>query len=583
MKNKTAIIILSVLVLVAIFLRLISAQHSNIITDESVFAVRAINFLSSGMYSTIDQAPLHLALVDISEKLFGVHGWSSRLPNILLGGLAVILIYLIVRELGDRKWALFSATLFAFSPYSILFNIEPDMTAIFFVLLSVLFYLKALRKDIKYLTYSFFFLGIASLAKLISLFILPAYLFGFIYYYGKKEHNPLLLVESGKIKLKRHGVKKLLWSIILLLIAFSPVLVYNFLLYVHTGLPDLIFARSLGFSGYDKYFGEDLRSWTFASNFSVIWIFVKRLWSFETILLFTSVLGTIYSFARKKKENIVLFTAFLCILFFISGTAGTSKSHYLFLTPFLAILGGYALTELLNKAKDGIKDHPKILLGITAAILIFSSTILVHNKALQPEGMVELREEAKKMENNALVIVDSRIYRGNIAWNFHDKHYVESQYFPQVHQILNDQNLSKVAAPVYFVECIQDDCGWGRGIKENKPIQDLNERLVTSFNEGAIEVIEVPGKQYSFKVYKSMIGVPPEIYDVVDNTHEFMFYSVGWKDPSKNIDHYTINSALLITIHYAEKIIFYLLLLIALVSPYLVFRMLRKELKSAEE
>src|SRR3989344_7999762 len=120
------------------------------------------------MYSTIDQAPLHLALVDLSERIFGVSGWSSRLPNILFGGLAVFLIYLIVREFGDRKWALLSALLFAISPFSILFNIEPDMTAIFFMLLSILFFIKALHKDQKYLPYSFFFLGVATLAKLIA-------------------------------------------------------------------------------------------------------------------------------------------------------------------------------------------------------------------------------------------------------------------------------------------------------------------------------------------------------------------------------------------------------------------------------
>ena len=578
MKNKT-LLILGVIFILAVLLRAISAQHSNVITDESVFAVRSINFLSSGMYSTIDQAPLHLALVDLSERIFGVSGWSSRLPNILFGGLAVFLIYLIVREFGDRKWALLSALLFALSPFSILFNIEPDITAIFFMLLSILFFIKALHKDQKYFLYSFFFLGVATLAKLIALFILPAYIIGLVYYHWKRDSNPLFTTSTGKIKFKRAGIKTLLWASLLLLIAFSPILIYNILLHIHTGLPDLIFARSLGFSGYDQYFGPELRTWSFASNLKVMWIFIQRLWSFDTILLFSSLVGIVYSVIRKKKENIILLIAFFGILFFISGTAGTSKSHYLFLTPFLAILGGYAFAEILQK----FKNQQAVFIAVTVLLLAFSSVILIHNKILQPEGMVELREEAKKMENNALVIVDSRIYRGNIAWNFHDKHYVESQYFPQVHQILNDQNLSKVTAPVYFVECIQDDCGWGRGIKENKEVQELNEGLVALFKEGAVEVIDVPGKQYSFKIYKTMMMVHPDVYIAVDGTHQFMFYSVGWEDQTQNIDHFTITSPSLKALHFLGKILFYLLLALSLASVYLVYKLLRNELKTAPE
>lgn len=577
MKYKT-LIILTVIFILAVLLRAISAQHSNVITDESVFAVRSINFLSSGMYSTIDQAPLHLALVDLSERAFGVSGWSSRLPNIIFGGLAIFLIYLIVCEFGDRKWALLSAALFAFSPFSILFNIEPDMTAIFFTLLSILFFMKALRKDLKYLLYSFFFLGVAALAKLIALFILPAYIIGLAYYW-KKDSNLVFTIDNGKIKFKRQGIKILLWAGVLLLLAFSPILIYNLLLYIHTGLPDLIFARSLGFSGYDQYFGPELRTWSFASNLNVIWIFVKRLWSYDTILLFSSLIGLIYSFARKKKENIVLFIAFLFILFFISGTAGTSKSHYLFLTPFLSILGGYALSEILQKFKSQFPTFITVII----ILLAFSSVILVHNKMFQPEGMIGLREEAKKMENNALVIVDSRIYRGNIAWNFHDKHYVESQYFPQVYQMLNDQNLSKVTAPVYFVECIQNDCGWGRGLKENKPVQELNEQLVAIFKEAAIETKEVPGKQYSFNIYKTMMMVPPEVYDAIEGTHEFMFYSVGWKDNTKHLDHYTLTSFPYKALNYLGKALFYLLLVISLASLYLVYKLVRNELQAAEQ
>ena len=42
------------------------------------------------------------------------------------------------------------------------------------------------------------------------------------------------------------------------------------------------------------------------------------------------------------------------------------------------------------------------------------------------------------------------------------------------------EGISGEARPidVYFVECVNDDCGWGQGIKDNEGVQKLNEDLV---------------------------------------------------------------------------------------------------------
>ena len=92
--NKTALW-LALILTIALVLRFIVAYNSLVLTDETVFAVRAINFLSSGMYSTIDQVPLHLAFVDLAEKIFGVSGWSARMANIIFGAFSILAIYLL--------------------------------------------------------------------------------------------------------------------------------------------------------------------------------------------------------------------------------------------------------------------------------------------------------------------------------------------------------------------------------------------------------------------------------------------------------------------------------------------------------
>lgn len=571
--TKRVVLILLFIFVVAFVVRFIAADNSHILTDETSFAVKAIHFLSSGMYSTLDQVPLHLALVDISERIFGVSGWSSRLPNIIFGAAAIFLIFLIVRQFGDKKWALLAAFLFALSPYSILFNIETDMTAIFFLLFSVFFYIKALH-DLRYLKHSLFFLGLAALAKMIALFILPAYLIGLLYVSQSSEQNIFIRYKEKRIQIQKQGLKKVGMAILLLLLGMSPILIYNFLLYLHKGLVDLIFARSLGITVYDQYFGNSLRSWSFASNIDVLTTVVKRLWTFDAFIFVGFLLGSVFTFLHKKKENFFFMITIFMIAFLLSGTSGTSKSHYIFIIPFLAIIASYGILQVAQKLR-----FPQALSILIAVALLLSSYTLYHNKFHEHEGVLELREETIKFEKNALVIVDSRLYNGNIAWNFHDTHYLESQYFPQLQQIMKNEENQLVSAPIYFIECVNDDCGWGRGIKENQEVQGLNEQLVDLFRKDALSMIEVPGKQYSFTIYKVQGKIPANTFEVIEDTHQFFFYSVGWEDMTKNFDYYEITSFPLKVIDFFGLILLYGAILCAFWSLYLLYTLTRTEVK----
>ncbi len=573
MEKKTTLIILISIFILAFVLRFLASQHTHILTDETAFAVRSLNFLSSGKYSTVDQAPLHLALVDISERIFGVSGWSSRLPNIFLGAFAIFVIYLILTEFGKERGGLIAAFLFAISPYSTIFNIETDMTSIFFLLLSILFLMKALRKNFAYLQLSFLFLGIAALSKLIALFVFPVYIVAIIYYLRKKKEN-LISFKEGKIHFNKQAVKVILISLLLLGLALSPILIYNILLYVHKDLVDLIFARSLGIDAYNQFFGEKFKEWSFISNIGIIGIVAARMWTYDMFITITFILGLIVACVQKKKEHLFFLLCILSIVFLLSGTSGSSKSHYIFIIPLMAIISGYCIDFVMRKW------NPKVIVGIFLVVaVILSGYQLSKEKIFEKASIIQLREVTKDFEESAVVIVDSRIYTGNIAWNFYDTHYIESRYFPQLLEIVEGSKGQKTQVPIYFIECVPDDCGWGRGLKENKEVQEFNEKMVDLFTKNSVEIKEVSGVQYSFKIYKMSGQLPSEAYSFVDASHRFLFNGVGWVDQTKDFDYFVIKSPFWKLIDWIGRLVFYVTILLSFGSIYLVYRLVKKDIK----
>lgn len=142
--TKTQLCLLLIF-LIALIFRTAVAFNLDPGTDEMIYSVMGLDFISSGQLSTIGQIPLYFYTLDLIYKIFDLEIWTMRLLNIVLGSLAVVLLYFIGKELFDTKTGLLSAFLFAVSSYAISYNIEPDMVSIFFSLLSFLF----LSKDSK--------------------------------------------------------------------------------------------------------------------------------------------------------------------------------------------------------------------------------------------------------------------------------------------------------------------------------------------------------------------------------------------------------------------------------------------------
>src|SRR3989344_6621083 len=237
MKIKKITLLLLLIFLLALALRIFAAAKVDVSTDEMIYSLLPLDIISAGRLGTVEQSPLYFYLADVGYTLFG--GLSpivARLPSIIFGSLAIFLIYLLSLELfKSEKAGLLSAFLFALSGYALEYNIEMDMTAFFFMLLSILFFLKALKQEkaeFYYLAAASF--GLAVLVKNIVALFVPAYVLAYFLSKGKEK------------ALDKYSLKTILTSVLIFLVVLLPVFSYNYLVYKEKGITDYYFSNILG-------------------------------------------------------------------------------------------------------------------------------------------------------------------------------------------------------------------------------------------------------------------------------------------------------------------------------------------------
>ncbi len=115
--------------------------------------------------------------------IFGLNEFSVRLPSMLFGGLSVVFLYLIVKELsGDKKWALISSLLLAISPWHLFLSriaLEANLALSFF-LCGLLLLSKGLNKSILLIPASLLF-GFSIFTYNSARIFVPLFLLFFIF------------------------------------------------------------------------------------------------------------------------------------------------------------------------------------------------------------------------------------------------------------------------------------------------------------------------------------------------------------------------------------------------------------------
>lgn len=169
--------------------------------DEASFGYDAYSILKTGKDQWGNSLPLVLkSFGDYKSPLYsyisvpfvalmGLNTLAVRLPNVIIGTLSVLAIYLLTREIfKSKKWlAIASALFLAVNPWSIMLGrgaFEANLIT-FFLPMGIYFFLKGLEKE-KYLIWSGVFLGLNLFTYHSAKLITPLVILGLIIIFWKK-------------------------------------------------------------------------------------------------------------------------------------------------------------------------------------------------------------------------------------------------------------------------------------------------------------------------------------------------------------------------------------------------------------
>jgi len=571
--------------IIGFILRSIIAINLSPNADEMVYATHAIDIIKSGLLQEMHGLPIWFYLTDLAYRIFGVNLFSGRFLSILFGALSPIILYFLSREFFSRKTSIIAAFILAFSPFHILMSLaEQDVTMMFFILLASYFFIKGIKNQNKkqYILTTIFF-SIAILIKPIAITFFPAFVVFLIYYYNK---NKIKILSKDNIILS-------LKLVVILILMMAPILTFNYLLYKDKGLVDLQFAR---FTGTAKETYASIANTIEPFSFSKLLIsadggkpgFIQGLnmfYIYGPVIFFLAIIGLYFTYKKNKIAFNLLILMFIFTFLFLSGTS-LLQWHFSFALPLFSIFAANTIIFANNKIEKYLKlDKKKILTVILILILISSLWIITKNGGFRGKNEVTKMMSYTKdfIPDDSLVIVDSRIYRGRIAWMFNDKHYLESTLLQNVFTNIDQLPGQQETVKTVIIECITDDCGWGT-ITSQKEFNQSTEEIINSFRNNSIEKIVITNNYNEpyFRVYETQLILKKSVLALADTTHSWFFYPVRYKDKERIILSYETKNIFDNGLDKIAHLILYLEILIALSSililGYLLYKDYRKEI-----
>lgn len=379
---------------------------------------------------------------------------------------------------------------------------------------------------------------------------------------------------------------------LLIILLYSPIFIYNYFLYITKGITDVYFAQYFninkqiysGLLGYDQGFSF-LNALT--GSFNAI---KSMLFNLDPIVTGLGILGIFLIFKYKHEIYAKIIVIIIVITFFLQSGSNQLTTHYTNYIPLLAIFAAFSLVFIEDKFKESYKN---VLVIILTAILFANILFLPVNEPTinyltSKSANIQMRDFAiSNIEDNAIVIADSRIYRGRIAWMFNDKFYIESNLLGELEANINKTGGKTVGANVYFVECAVDDCGWGTISNDqlNKTSESIvsifrsNSPLIATFNGGG-GYNEENGIPY-YNIYKTRINIKPDIYAYIQSTHDWFYYPLRYFKDS--FDTYKVDGFLNNIIDLFGHIVLYFSIILSLLTVIYLFYLLKKDDGGTEE
>ncbi|MFA6322047.1 MAG: glycosyltransferase family 39 protein [Candidatus Buchananbacteria bacterium] len=341
--KKPSIIFLLAIIFLALFFRFYALGQNDLLGDDGHYAFRALGWLdylaSNTQTAPIqwfghipwwanlsfhDHPPVMFLLQHVSFKFLGPTALAARLPVALFSLMAVIVFFYLMKKSKGEWPAIFAAGLLAISTHAVWVSRLSlnDGLVLSFEIVALFFLYQFIGQAQGRNLYGWaIFVGLALLSKYTAAFLLPA---GLIY---------LIVWRREVFK------KKEIWLVgIMLLIVLSPIIIYNFQIYITRGHFDACLSHMVGMRPNDFSLIKDR-----VVNFNLVNNFVaeiKSLYGACSFLFFllklTGLIYLLVKLGRKKAddfEKLVVITILSIMAMFLF--MGPASRYFSIIDPWL--------------------------------------------------------------------------------------------------------------------------------------------------------------------------------------------------------------------------------------------------------
>jgi len=311
-----------------------------------------ITYLTYYPKLTVYYPPFFHLLITFSYFIFGVSFFSARMVELSFSILSLLSVYLLGKELFDKKVGLLSTIILMTSPLFVFWSrdILIDVPLIFFFSITTFFYLRWLRKkDTRFFILSIITGSLGVLTKWQSLLMFPILFLYILFVYRKK-------------------LKQLILAFILTALIICPYLfvsykIDSFSLQYRAGT---LTGESMNFPQWNE-----LRGWTY---YIEALLFDQFFFPFSLLIFFSFIY---YLFKGKKHRKFILIWILIFYLFFVY----YSDKRARFTMPYLPIFSIVFSAVFFNFIKQ-YKKFAKPLLGLLIFLILaqsyYSFSLLPH-------------------------------------------------------------------------------------------------------------------------------------------------------------------------------------------------------------
>ncbi|MFH1788617.1 MAG: glycosyltransferase family 39 protein [Candidatus Altiarchaeota archaeon] len=374
-KYRT-LISLSIILLVSAFFRIhnLSINPNGFYHDEASNGYDAYSILETGRDRYGVLFPLFTrSFGDYDDTLyrfitapftgvFGLNEFAVRLPAAIIGVLTVFVVYLLSKELFDKKVAFLSAFLLAVNPWHVQFSRAGYGTIMwpFFFCIGLFFFEKSLRNQ-RYLIYSASAFAITLNTYMAARVFIPLFVFGLTLMHWKrlKKIKSSILIASA--------------------IIFSLIFLYDF---QHWMTPEgmsrtsqvlttTVTVKTL-VSNYLSYFTPEF---LFLNGSPYLRYGLQGFGELHFFELITVLAGVALLFTEIKQKHMILILWLFLYPIPAALTAGKHPGRSFVGAPLFAILSAYGLSMIYYAARNRLRDPipRKLLLPCLSLIILISA------------------------------------------------------------------------------------------------------------------------------------------------------------------------------------------------------------------